>query len=429
MVTWISPSTPISCQRIVTSWVGVSPLRRAAASAACRILQVSRPPIDVVINGTLRFYRNGSLDTTYSRVSRTAFEQTTGTVRRHPTSSWIAPTAYTLDRKVRVVRNGSRKLVLSAGGSREYEGPYGSFAAAGSDGNRYDETLLETWMNVPSALSNEALIKARLKMKQGDLNLGVAFAERNKTAQLLTNTAGRLVKSIRALKRGNFAEAWRQLGQSSRHRPRGSSVPRQWLEMQYGWQPLLSDVYGSVEALTKQPSSAWRITGKGFAREDLDKVKTDFGTTELCEVSVRGWRGAFVRIDALPENDLLMTLSSLGITNPALIGWELVPFSFIVDWALPIGSYLESLDAMLGYGATKCSISKFSTTDWVCKSRTGFHGVGTWSHAGADGYQKLRRLNRTVSNTVPLPSLPRIRNPVTMTRMANAISLLSTAFR
>lgn len=34
-----------------------------------------------------------------------------------------------------------------------------------------------------------------------------------------------------------------------------------------------------------------------------------------------------------------------GLLNPLEVIWELVPFSFVADWFLPIGDYLSALDA------------------------------------------------------------------------------------
>jgi hypothetical protein len=44
----------------------------------------------------------------------------------------------------------------------------------------------------------------------------------------------------------------------------------------------------------------------------------------------------------------LKQLSQLGITNPALLVWELIPYSFVIDWLIPVGDFLSSLDALVG---------------------------------------------------------------------------------
>jgi len=36
------------------------------------------------------------------------------------------------------------------------------------------------------------------------------------------------------------------------------------------------------------------------------------------------------------------------LTNPALVAWELVPFSFVADWFVPIGSWLTAIAPLIG---------------------------------------------------------------------------------
>lgn len=50
----------------------------------------------------------------------------------------------------------------------------------------------------------------------------------------------------------------------------------------------------------------------------------------------------------------------LGFTNPAAVLWEATPFSFVVDWFLPIGDYLKTLDGSTLNGLLLCK--DFCTT-------------------------------------------------------------------
>ena len=34
---------------------------------------------------------------------------------------------------------------------------------------------------------------------------------------------------------------------------------------------------------------------------------------------------------------------SLGLINPSTVAWERLPWSFVIDWFIPIGSYLDSV--------------------------------------------------------------------------------------
>lgn len=67
---------------------------------------------------------------------------------------------------------------------------------------------------------------------------------------------------------------------------------------------------------------------------------TDVTTHTKCEKRIK----FHYRVD----NEILRTLSQLSLTNPLEVAWELVPFSFVVDWMLPIGDYLSNMSALHG---------------------------------------------------------------------------------
>lgn len=301
------------------------------------------------------------------------------------------------------------------------------------DENVFNDLLVESWVdNPPSSLRDKALVKARVAMKQGDVNLGVAFAERNMTARLLGDTASNIGNAYRSLRRGRWKDTCRHLGIPLQSPVKGN-IPQQWLGYQYGWKPLLADVYGSVEALSRLPPSDWAVTGKGSAFDTTSHsiYQKDYGYSRV-DGKVTGRRGVFVRIDAVPSNDVLKAFTSLGLTNPLLIAWELVPFSFVVDWALPIGSYLESLDAMLGYDKTYCSISYLRKANWSVQGSGGVYSLSgrtlTARESTQPALKRMSVLNREALKTVPLPTLPRFKDPWSLGRMANGLSLLAAAF-
>jgi len=282
------------------------------------------------------------------------------------------------------------------------------------------------------SLPNRALIRARIKMKQKSVDLGVAFAERNATAKLLGDTARRIARSFNNLKRGQVRAAMRELGiANSKREPRGSNVPNKWLELQYGWKPFLSDVYGASEALSKAPLSDWRVTAKAQVNSNALWTSTDKQFTNnqgLGFCVAKAERGAFVRIDALPSNDLIMSSASLGVTNPLLIAWELVPYSFVVDWALPIGQWLDSVDALLGFGPASTSSTSYVKCDWLDQGMNGTDPNGdVWTNEWT-GSQRVIEVRRTASQGVPLPTFPSIKDPRSLGHMANGLALLAGAF-
>jgi len=390
---------------------------------------VSRPPYNVNIPGTM-VNKTPSSSTTVPVSDAIHSEETSvGTDRRKPTG-FIPPTSYDF-----FYKNYSR-----AQGTWSYRNDVTLVMDSVCTGviggskwnslNHFNEILLESDIYDPS-LANRSLIKARNALKGTNINLGVAFAERNRTARLVGDTAINLAKSYSLLRHGEIRRAMRQLGiLPSAKEPRGSSAPKKWLELQYGWKPLLSDVYGACEALSERTKEDWRVTARGTAKSELYREEAFAQPRDVGRGVARVMRLAYTRIDALPQNEAIISLASLGVSNPAVILWEVVPFSFVVDWFLPVGSWLESLDALLGYGSAYTSTSQFTRAEWVGTS-TGPYKQPSPKATISGSYTETKRivkLSRAASSGVPIPRFPSIKDPRSLGHMANGLALLTQVF-
>ena len=66
------------------------------------------------------------------------------------------------------------------------------------------------------------------------------------------------------------------------------------------------------------------------------------------------------------HNQNLLLANRLGIINPQTWLWDNVPWSFVVDWWLPVGSFLSNLTALVGLTLDGASVTR--TRAWA----------GTW---------------------------------------------------
>ena len=119
----------------------------------------------------------------------------------------------------------------------------------------------------------------------------------------------------------------------------------------------------------------------------------------------------------------------LGLADPATVVWELIPYSFVVDWFIPIGSYLENLNQIPTLNGRFLTIKS-----------TRFEGSnnGQMIQPPFNKWQKVPninqsyyRLERTVSSSIPVPkpqfnTLPSAMSP---TRIWNAIALVVQRIR
>jgi hypothetical protein len=394
---------------------------------------MSRDPFIVNIGGISRVEWPGSPPTSYFVFdAKRSQEAAIGLPRRKP-KGWLEPRSYSFFYKTYQRAYGQYYYFHNPANPTSWyrwtgflgDQPQGQFNSL----NHFDQITPEGSIYDPT-LSNSALISALLQLKAGKVNLGVAYAERSQTARLLGDTTRQLARSFTQLKRGNVRKAMQELGIANKTKfPPGNSVPQKWLGLQYGWKPLLSDIYGSVAALEQRPKDDWRVTVKSKKKSE-EIWLTTYSIDDAGSGVARSERSNFTRIDALPGNELLGSLASLGITNPLLIAWELVPYSFVVDWVFPVGSWLDSLDSWLGYDSAYVSSSTLTRCEWTGKGKHTELNNGFGGFIDAD-YLETKRivsLERVATVGMPLPTFPRIKDPRSLSHAASGLSLLASAF-
>jgi hypothetical protein len=287
--------------------------------------------------------------------------------------------------------------------------------------------------SVVAAMDRKLINELLLKIKDQKVNLAQAAAERAATARTIADAATAIAKSLVALKQGNFVKAANALGLHGKQIRRQDnrnyynqqrSIAKGWLALQYGWKPLLNDIYGAaqvlaelnktpVEKVVKQrtikhefPSSGKDAYGK-FTYEDYER--SEYTIRYVCSFTL--------------SNAPLKKLSELGITNPALIAWELLPWSFVIDWFIPIGDFVSACDATNGLtfrSGTKTTFLRGRTTRAYTHLRTSAGKATGYAVARTDKVDVLR----TVLRSFPAPQLPQFQNPLSMTHLANAMALL-----
>ncbi len=296
-----------------------------------------------------------------------------------------------------------------------------------------------------SALERRATSSALLKLKNQSINFGVAFGEYKETAELISSVATRIGKSVRAFRSKN-PRSWGQVvkNQTSaaingrKGSPRGSGIPNAWLELQYGWNPMMADVDSAASQLSNSASSGhpFRCHVKGRAKNDLSAISWGTASSAANSGFLRqrsGTEFCLVRADYELASPLLATISSLGLTNPLEIVWELVPYSFVVDWFLPIGNWLSTMDADFGWrflGGSVTLGNQYSVQGSGPIDRNINDPFDRQTFGGSCySTQRVMQFVRRTYLTPPTAGLPTLKNPLSAGHVANALSLLAGAFR
>lgn len=277
--------------------------------------------------------------------------------------------------------------------------------------------------------------KALLALKDQTVNLSLAFKERQKTVDLITdaiNCAYSTLKEVKSiLRRPKRMRALR-----SRLKGKWKNVPEAWLLYRYGIVPTMLDAYGAVEALEKRDNGSYdryiiTVRGKSTTVPKPALVKrltSPFGRYYPIPNVVRDqWRleskyGARVRYDAALTYSSYLRLSDVGVTNPVEVAWESITLSFVADWFLSIGDWCSALDATLPYTFIGGSETRF--VDWSGETRINDPRIIEISDSGPSTY---KRFLRSAVGKFPYAS-PFVlkQNPLNLERIADALSLLAS---
>ncbi len=281
------------------------------------------------------------------------------------------------------------------------------------------------------------LNKMLKKVKSHDFNLAVNLGQLHQTVDLLQSNLRKLGDAAIALKRGQFATAARQLGAKPRGtRLKTSDISGRWLELQYGWLPLLGDSFEAAkafEAISNGPrSQLYRVSIKKESTGNGSQSPTIFDMPYTERLT------RHLQYECTEE---IGFSRQLGLLDPLSVAWELLPWSFVADWFIPIGSYLDLVNQV---PALK---GRFLTTDVrkreaMSSSKFGIKAhfyelfATDWSkpHFSAPTLvpsfrRKLVEMTRTYSESlsVPLPGM-HLGGAVSGRRLWNAISLAQQRF-
>lgn len=261
----------------------------------------------------------------------------------------------------------------------------------------------------------------RLKIKNEAINLGTTVAEYRQSVNMFGSAA-----------RG-IANAWRSFRNTRKGRKPLTmcSVAASELVYSYGIAPLLSDVYDSVEALRLRLEHPVyrryhaRSSGTNFTRWEGNPLDRE-GNYNFAG-GYTGWAKCKQSVDIVAYVWFDLEKASLfTLGNPLEIAWELVPFSFVVDWMIPIGDALIALDALKAVDTMRVSISTKQTKEFrLYGFGKDYYGNAVRGPGARPMTYKLKYHTRSTNSTLPLPTIPKFSLSGSARRLLNAVSLLT----
>jgi len=240
-------------------------------------------------------------------------------------------------------------------------------------------------------VSNRLLSKVRNR----EIDLGVALGEYHETASFVAGAMVKTAKSYKQLRRGDVSGALQTL--TGKRNNRWADIPgaasNTWLAYSYGLRPLVNDVADAISVLDKGLRDPIKpIVLRSSKTQQVHGFATDYGYYhDIVDGSVR----VSGKVEFWIDNPVLYTLEQVGFVNPLSVAWELVPFSFVVDWFIPIGDYLTNVVPPQGVSFVSGSIA--------------YRGDGThigWTTIPYGWYTSMEE-REIFKGRIPLTSFPR----------------------
>jgi len=293
---------------------------------------------------------------------------------------------------------------------------------------------------------NRLVNKLASRINAADSNIPEDLIQAHQTIQLFTSNVNRLrafgkLKNggslsdvLKALGAPGSKQAYKEYNALIRNGVYSSRILSQmWLELRYGWLPLIQDIHGSIATF-----SQYVTRNRGLASVSARNRKINDTTVPITGVTGDGSQNGSkythtvtdirMKIWYNVDSKVVNAFAQLGFTSPTALAWELIPFSFVVDWFLPIGNALQLFHTFDGLAFHK-GFKTYFTKQYCSVSLQG----GTeppYETVSIDGMAFLEgvRVNRTILTDFPTPNFPRMKNPVSTLHAANAVALLVQAF-
>lgn len=286
---------------------------------------------------------------------------------------------------------------------------------------------------------NKSLIKARNAIADRRASFGEAIAELSegvsdlrkffgKNARVLRGIAARDPKQVlREFRSTPYKPTKKQAAEVKRVVGNKVRAPAQHLSeslmaIEWGLSPMISDAHDLVRLLEGNLlSGTLRVNGKSSVYEPVSRSASSSSglstgyTTWSRETDEFGRVGVYTSLWYDIDVSSVRNLTQLGLADIPQVTWAVLPGSFLVDWVIPVSSWLKSLTATLGLTYKGGSSTAFGRHTHI--TRLNYQGTtlpGILKSCDIQQQAEVVRyfaMERRVHPSEPIPRLPGIRDP------------------
>lgn len=296
-----------------------------------------------------------------------------------------------------------------------------------------DSTTLGFNFSAPDdgSVSNLALNKLGNKIRGTSMDLGNFLATGKQAYDQTISTVAAFGGALANLKRGNLAGALQNLGmipgqRSLKHmhgKLKSGDISGTWLAMQYGWLPTLQDVYdlwNSFAGMQAAHRSTRFSASKKMGSEHYIMSGGPYGYRQY-EKYVRKINYVYYVTETVSQ------ARSLGLYDPVGILWEVLPYSFVIDWFIPISTYLDNLSIFPFVSGLWIKSNKLEKTATFAGTGGNPYSAYTCPNGGygdlLNHYVGFSRTWGTSAIDVPRPGFKTLPQALSPKHLLNAVAL------
>lgn len=258
-----------------------------------------------------------------------------------------------------------------------------------------------SWQSLQSSLRDQAVTKAHANASSAEISLLMTAGEAHKTVASMGQILKRVYRVARAARKLDLKFIRNELSVDE--------LKDRYMELRYAIRPLMYDARDVQSALEESKLyKTTRATARGFAKDTWSKSDT-FGCslweatgTVAREVTVTSEFRAGVLAAVTSSN-----MSVWGLDQVLETGWELIPFSFIVDWFCDVGNKIAAFAPSVGVQELASwvtgthTVTKTNSLASIANNSsylTTYANVHTWTGSKIQKeYVRVREVNPTLS--------------------------------
>jgi len=252
------------------------------------------------------------------------------------------------------------------------------------------------------------LQEAAAKIYSSSYDLLTAVAELAETRRLFLDTGKRMLSYLGKLPRGVSLR----------------KVSGRWLALRYGWRTLLYDIQDLIKMINSFDDKRTRYSERAGKTDSYTETTTDIinwayitNEIEVTDVITKGVRGSVVADISLPKIQI----------NPIMTGWELIPFSFVIDWFVSVGKALAAAHFLMlqsNYTSALGTSAKIERTlTWRQVGWTSSYISGSTEQDASCIATYIRR------HPSPVPVFPQLRLKLDAFKIADLLALILQRIR